>query len=191
MTTDVAGQAISARGAMDLTGEHPAMAMSMDLSGMGTATEMRFVDGIMYVQSAPGGLFVKVDLSDPSNPLGDVGSTMGDLDPRSMTSNLSPDLFTHVTDVGSTTVHGQRLEHYRVTADTGASLKAIKGMSGSGARLPKQVTYDLWLDDEHRMARFVMVMKRYLKVTAHYYDYGAPVRITAPPPSQVTGSTFG
>jgi hypothetical protein len=191
MTTEVAGQFISAKGAMDLTGQDPAMAMSMDLSGMGTPTEMRFVDGVMYVQTAPGGLFVKVDLSDPNSPLGDMGSTMGDLDPRSMTSNLSPDLFTHVTDVGSVTVGGQRLEHYRVTADTGSALKTIKGMAGSGARLPKQVTYDLWLDGKHRMARFVLVMKRYLKVTAHYYAYGAPVHVAAPPPSQVTGSTFG
>lgn len=191
MSTDVAGQLVRAKGAMDLTGEHPAMQMSMDLTGMGTPTEMRLVDGVMYVQTTPGGMFTKLDLSDPNSPLNGLGSTMGDLDPRSMTNSLDADLFDKVTDLGSSKVGGQTLEHYRVVMDTGASMKMLKGMSGTGARLPKELTYDLWLDDHHRMARFAMVMKRYLKVTARYYDYGAPVHVVAPPASQVAGSAFG
>jgi hypothetical protein len=108
-----------------------------------------------------------------------------------MTNGLDADLFDRVTDLGSETMGGQELEHYRVTGDTGASMKMLKGMAGSAARLPKQLTYDMWLDDHHRMARFVMVMKRYMKVSARYYDYGAPVHVVAPPASQITGSTFG
>ena len=33
-----------------MTGDQPAMQITMDLTGMGTPTDMRMVDGVMYIQ---------------------------------------------------------------------------------------------------------------------------------------------
>lgn len=187
MTTAMRGQVVTAKGAMDLGGAQPAMRMAMDLTGMGTPTEMRLVDGVMYVQTTPGGMFATYDVGDDHSPLGDLSGTMGDLDPRSMITALSPDVFRSVTDLGPTTIGGQRLEHYRVVVDTRASQASQSG-AGATVKLPRRLTYDLWLDGHHRMARFVMAMKKYLRVTARYYDYGVPVHVAAPPAARVIGA---
>jgi hypothetical protein len=61
----------------------------------------------------------------------------------------------------------------------------------SSASMPKQIGYDMWLDDQNRMAKFTMTMKKVARVTATYSDYGADEHITAPPASQVTEMPSG
>jgi hypothetical protein len=60
----------------------------------------------------------------------------------------------------------------------------LGGMPGT-ASLPKTISYDIWLDDQSRMAKFEMKMKKVMDVTATYSDFGADVHITAPDPSDV------
>jgi hypothetical protein len=196
MTMDMSGQSVQAKGALDLTGDQPAMEFSVDLTGMGTPTDMRIVGGNMYIQDPTGGTgkYVKVDLSDPDGPLAGMGGALDSYNPNEMIGKLSPDTFRKVTDLGSESVGGRQLEHYRVVLDTGAVSQVFKGLPSS-ASLPKTVTYDLWLDGADRMAKFEILMKKVSQVTATYTDYGADVHITAPDPSQVTelpsGSTAG
>jgi len=187
MSMDLGGQTVAAKGALDLTGDQPAMQLSMDLTGMGTPTDMRIVDGAMYIQdpTTGSGKYLKMDLSDPNGPLAGMGDVLTNYDPQSMIGNISPDAFRKVTDLGSETVGGRQLEHYRVVVDTGAATSMLKNLP-STATLPKTMAYDMWLDSQDRMARFTMLMKKVTRVTATYSDYGTDVHITAPDPAQVT-----
>ena len=186
MMMDMSGQSIQANGALDMTGDQPAMQISMDLTGMGTLTDMRIVDGVMYIQdpTSGSGKYLKMDLGDPNGPLGNMGDALDSYNPGQMISKMSPRAFRSVTDLGSETVGGRQLEHYRVVVDVGAASQVFKNLP-SRASLPKTMTYDMWLDSENRMARFKMLMKKVTQVTASYSDYGADVHITAPPASQV------
>jgi len=186
MTMDVSGQSVEAKGAIDLTGDQPAMQLSMDLTGMGTPTDMRVVGGVMYIQdpTSSSGRYLKMDLSDPDGPLGDMGDALDSYDPQSMVGQMSPDAFRKVTDLGSESVGGQEVEHYRVVLDTRAATSMLQNLP-SGASLPKTMTYDMWLDSQDRMTRFKMLMKRVTRMTATYSDYGADLHITPPDPSKV------
>ena len=187
MNMEIGGQTVGANGAIDLTGDKPAMQISMDLTGMGTPTDMRIVDGFMYIQDPTGssGKYLKMDLSDPNGPLAGMGDVLDNYDPQSMIDKMSPRTFRKVTDLGSQTIGGRQLEHYRVVLDTSAATSMFQNLP-STASLPKTMTYDLWLDSQNRMARFKMLMKKVSQVTASYSDYGADVHITAPDPSDVT-----
>src|SRR3954470_22663966 len=72
------GQSVDAKGAVDMTGDKPAMQLSMDLSGMGTPTDMRIVDGVIYIQdpTSGGGKYLKMDLSDPNGPFAGMGDAL-------------------------------------------------------------------------------------------------------------------
>jgi hypothetical protein len=192
MQMDMSGQAVSAEGALDMTGKTPAMQLTMDLSGMGTNTEMRLVDGVMYIQdpTSSSGKFLKMDLNDPNSPMAGMGDALTNYDPQSLIDQMSPDAFQKVTDLGQESVGGQSLEHYRVVLDTAAATKMLGNMPSSAA-MPKTLNYDMWLDSQHRMAKFTMKMKNTLTMTATYSDYGTDVNITAPPASQITEMPSG
>lgn len=185
MTMDMSGQLVTAKGALDMTGAKPAMQMSMDLSGMGTQTEMRMVGGIMYIQ-APGadGKYLEMDLSDPNGPLAGMGDALTNYDPQSMISSMKADAFKKVTDMGADNVGGQQVEHYRIVLDTASASSMFKNLP-STASMPKQMNYDIWLDGQDRIAQFKMLMKDVASVRASYTDYGSDVHITAPPSSDV------
>jgi hypothetical protein len=185
MSMDLGGQAVQAKGAVDMSGDQPAMELSMDLTGMGTPTDMRLVGGNMYIQ-APGsdGKYVKMDLSDPNGPLAGMGDALKNYDPQSMIGSMSADAFKKVTDLGTETVAGQQVRHYRVLLDTQAATSMLKNMP-STASMPKTMNYDLWLDSQDRIVRFRMLMKNVTSVSATYTDYGADVHITAPSPADI------
>jgi hypothetical protein len=187
LAMDLSGQSVDANGAIDMTGDKPAMQLSMDLTGMGTPTDMRIVDGAMYIQdpTSGGGKYLKLDLSDPNGPMAGMGDALTNYDPQAMIGSISPDAFQKVTDLGAESIGGQQLEHYRVVLDTHAATSMFKNLP-STVSLPKTMAYDMWLDSQDRMARFKMLMKNVTQVTATYSDYGAAVHITAPDASQIT-----
>jgi len=185
MRMDLSGQSVPIKGVLDMTGDSPAMQMTMDITGMGTPTQMRLVDKTMYIaMPGGGGKFYKIDLDDPSGPLSALGGdAFTNVDPGAVTDDLSPKVFKKVVDHGTTTVGGQQLHHYMVLMDLSKAPK-LQGMP-AGAAAPKLATYDVWLDSEGRLARFVMLVKKSLRLTATYSDYGAAAHVAAPPASQV------
>lgn len=185
MDMDVSGQSVPIKGVIDLTGDSPAMQMTMDISGMGTPSDMRLVDKVVYF-GVPGsnGKFYKIDLSDPHGPMAGLGGGAFDnIDPNSMMSSMSAKVFKKVTDRGEVTVGGQQLHHYTVQMDLGAAAK-LPNLPTTAA-LPKTATYDVWLDSQGRMARFSMLMRNALKMSATYSDYGTAAHIVAPPAADV------
>jgi hypothetical protein len=126
-----------------------------------------------------------MNMSDPNGPLGSMGNTLGGVDPKSLLDQMSPDVFKKVVYRGTQAIDGRQLKRYTVTLDTTA-VPMLKGMPESAtASLPKTMTYDLWIDDQGRMAQFKMLMKKVLSMTMTYSDFGAPVDIKAPDPSKV------
>lgn len=191
MNMDISGQTVTANGALDMTGSTPAMQLSMDLTGTGTPTDMRLIGRVMYM-TVPGtaGKYVKIDLKDPKGPMAGYGDTLGSLDPQSMIDQMSPAAFRKVTYVGTESVGGQQLKRYHIVLDTAAATSMLKGMPTT-ASLPKTMSYDMWLDDQNRMARFEMRMQKVMDVTATYSDFGSDVSITAPAPSDVESLPSG
>jgi hypothetical protein len=186
MSMDMSGQSVQADGVLDMTGDQPAMQLSMDLTGMGTPTDMRIVGGVMYIQdpTSGSGKYLKMDLNDPDGPMAGLGDAMDNYNPNEMLGSLSPDTFQKVTDLGSDSVDGEQVEHYRVVVNTSAATQMLKNLP-STASLPKTLTYDMWLDSQDRMVKFTMLMKKVSRVSATYSDYGADVHVTAPDPSDV------
>ena len=185
MEMDLSGQSVPVKGVIDMTGDSPAMQMSVDITGMGTPTEMRLVDKTMYV-GVPGGgqKFYKIDLDDPDGPLGSLGGdAFTSINPGSVTDQLSPKVFKKVVDHGTTTVHGRELHHYSVLMDL-SKASQLKGMPAGSAKA-KVATYDVWLDSDGRVAKLAMVVKKLMRLTASYSDYGTAAHVAAPPASQV------
>ena len=174
-----------AKGAMDMTGDKPAMQLSMDLTGMGTPTDMRIVDGVMYIQdpTSGSGKFLKMDLSDPNGPLGCLR--------RPWTTSTPPDdqaagpgAFSHVTYVGTdaagattaTVAQTPRCSSgcpprpWRRAED--ARLRRLAGQRGSLGPVPGHPAEAV---DDDRDVR----------------DYGIGLDITDPDPSEVTDMPLG
>lgn len=185
MTMDMSGQTVPVKGVIDMTGDSPAMQITMDVTGSGTPADMRLVDKTIYLQMpGAGGKFYKIDLTDPNGPMGSLGGdTFDNIDPGQLTANMSPRAFRRITDHGVSTVKGQQLHHYTAQMDLGA-VRKIPNLPSTAA-LPKTATYDVWLDDQGRFARFRMFMKNTMRMTATYSDYGAAAHVVAPPATDV------
>ncbi len=185
MRMDVSGQSVPISGVLDMTGDSPAMQMTMDASGMGTPTDLRLVDKTIYFE-VPGaaGTFYKIDLTDPNGPMAGLGDdAFSNVDPGSVTDQMSARVFKKVTDRGTATVGGQQVHHYTVLMDL-SKAPTLKGMP-TGAASPKVATYDVWLDSEGRIVRFVMLVKKSMRLSATYSGFGTAAHVVAPPADQV------
>jgi hypothetical protein len=185
MAGDASGQSYTMKGALDLTGDKPAMDLTMNMASSGlSGIEMRLVDGTIYMSlgTATQGKFVKFDLNDPNSPLGSLAGSVDNLDPSQLMGGLKADAFKSVRYLGADASG----KHYRATLLTAKSPQ-MKGLPSSAtANLPKTMDYDVWLDSEGRISKFQATIPNALKVSALYSDYGADVHITAPSASQIT-----
>jgi len=187
VTMDVAADQgdMSGEGDIELTDGNLAMAMDMSMPALGDGkVEMRLVDGFMYMKmpGQSGGKFIKMDLSDPSGPLGNLGGLTDAFDPSKSFDTFAEGL-TKVVDLGEDDLDGEELDHYRLTIDT-SKVEAFEGLPGS-AGIPATMEYEMWVDDDFRMRGMDMDLPTG-RTTVRYTDLGAPVDIEAPPASQVT-----
>jgi hypothetical protein len=185
---------MTAEGDIDYTASPPAMEMTMAMPMAGAPTfDMRFVDGTFYMSlgEMTDGKFVKLDPSDPDSPLGDLGSMMDQvdqMDPAAMMERLEPSIDKVVYD-GEEDVDGRSLDHYELTVDGTQLGKVMEIPDAATAQLPDSLTYDLWLDDENRMAQMQMdmpVQGTSVAVEMSVDDWGKDVSIEAPPADQIT-----
>lgn len=183
MQVGAPGGDMNGEGDMSLTGDKLAMAMTMAMPTLGGDAEIRLVDGFMYmkVPGQSGGRFFKLDLSDPSGPLGSLGGLADAFDPSKSFDTFAEGL-TKVTYLGTDDLDGEDLDHYVLTIDS-TKVDAFKNLPGASS-LPKTITYDLWVDDDFRMRGMDMELPTG-RTVVRYTDLGEPVRIEAPPASQV------
>jgi hypothetical protein len=107
--------------------------------------------------------------------------TLDGMDPRK-TFNAFDGGLRKVTYVGSETVKGLALQHYKVSVDTKAALAAEGQPMTSG--LPKTLAYDIWLDNARLMRKITFKMAG-ISTAMTANDYGKPVTIKAPPASDI------
>ncbi len=180
--TRLMGQSITGEGDLDYTGDSPAATMTMSGGAFGSGgLEVRLVDNVMYMNLGPmtQGKFVKLDLDDPTNPMGE--SMAQNMDPSRAMDALESAL-QKVTYVGA----DDNGDHYAVTVDTGAMLKGMGQDVPDSAQVPGTMSYDVWFDGEGRFSRMVMDMGSMGTTEMTLSDYGTDVQIEAPPADQVT-----
>jgi hypothetical protein len=170
-------------------------AFKVTLPAMGTL-QARLVGGVVYVNAAQLGLgqvggkpWLKVDLADPNNPVGAMFAKVTDnLGPGQIVATLKH--LSTLRSLGSATVDGVSATHYRVTVETsklGSALGLDPSQLGTHARLPKQMSYDVWVDASARPVKVSMNQGSFA-VELHFSRWNEPVHVVAPPASQV--STF-
>ncbi|MER8104741.1 hypothetical protein [Kitasatospora sp. NPDC094016] len=173
----------------------------------GAATTGKIVEvvlpGTVYLQNSgakvPEGKWVKLDVRQlPDGNLVSSGAT----DPASAAGALRG--AQKAEAVGTETVDGVALHHYRGTLDLAKAADATGGRGGDGLRMGaqtftvKEVPYDAWLDDQGRLHKVVEVFtfagvagskeaKDQVKVTSttSVTDFGKPVEAAEPPASDI------
>jgi hypothetical protein len=189
LTMSVTGeqQSMEAEGDVDYSSDPPDVAVTMGGDRFGEGTEVRLVDGVMYLKTPMfGEKFVRLDLSDPDNPLGEKFGELFDL--RTVLDGFRDGLRS-VTLVGEEEVDGEQLRHYRVETDPSAAMSQADPSASAPAEMPETVTYDLWFDADGLLRR----MQADLgsddgMMTVVLSDWGEDVTIEPPPAREVRGA---
>ena len=194
MEGTAAGQKLSMQGVLDLG--DPVKAEMKTTGPDGTPVTVRMIGTAVYIEvpeaeraNADGKRWMKLDLAAAGAPAGmDFSKQFEDVDPAKQVKTL---LATDgVKVVGEETVNGARTVHYTVTAPVATYLGQVDAemrpqveeqLAKQGV---KEVTVDLWVDEEYRPRRTHMVMGTMSDMTIDYTDYGKPVTIDTPPPAE-------
>lgn len=185
MEMTAGGQEIEAVGQADYRTQPPSMRMEMSgMGGMGEMT-MVMVDNVIYMRIAQmDDRFIKLDLDDPANPMGDAFTNQ--LDPRAQAEIIGAGLVS-ATYVGEEEVGGEDLDRYTAVVDSQAMFEQMEMDPAVAGALPEEITYDLWFDDEGRFAQMVVDMGATAgEVLMRFENWGTDVDIEAPPASQIT-----
>jgi hypothetical protein len=184
MKVAATGGDMTGEGDMELTDGELAMAMTMDMPAFGGEAEMVLVDAFMYMRlpGQAGDKFYKLDLSDPSGPLGSLGGLTDAFDPTK-SFDVFADGLTRVAYLGEGDLDGENLDHYQLTIDS-SKVKELQDLPGASS-VPDEITYEMWVDDEFRMRGMEMDLPTG-RTSVRYTDLGEPVDIEAPPASKVT-----
>ncbi len=150
--------------------------MDMRMSMGSQEQHIIITDGAMYMQQPGGSKFLKIDSSDPA--MGSLLDQMKSMGPESSVKAMEAGL-QKIDDKGEETVDGEKLHHYQVTVDASKAADNLSGLGSAGGKLPKKMTYDMWVDGDNLMRRVeltAMGQKIVMKVT----KWGEPVNIKAP-----------
>lgn len=178
---------LKAQGDVAYHGKHPRMRMTMTMAQLGNhKMEMRFVDGILYLNIptvTPAGKFIRVDPQDKNSPLSkNFGSLSEQMNPLNSFAAMKNGV-QKVRYVGHDTVDGTPTDHYVVTVDSAALAKGMKQPQAT-ATLPKQLTYNMWLDQQDLLRRMRFRVQG-LTTQMDATRWGEPVHVSAPPQSKV------
>ncbi|MFT3871473.1 MAG: LppX_LprAFG lipoprotein [Nocardioides sp.] len=184
--------AMTAEGQVDYSTTPPSMQMTMQMAAMGNQNiEMRLIGKTkkMYMKMGDltGGKFMALDLDDPNSPLGNTDSLTNSMDPVKSFEMFESGM-QKVVFVGSDAVDGEAADHYKLTIDT-STLQT--GDAATEGVLPKTMRYDMWLDGDGRVRQTQVDMGKLGTTKVTITDLGTPVKITAPPASEVTTSGMG
>lgn len=178
------GTTLNATGQIDYTSDPASAKMTATIPQAGKL-DMILLGKVIYMKGdvfGTGDKWVKLDLSDPNNPM----SALGDqLDPAASLGKLV-DGIQSATYVGKEDVDGDSLDHYTAVIDTKALLKGLPAGAASSAGLPATVNYELWFDGDGFIRKFSVDMGATGTSTGTFSDWGTKVDIAAPPASEVT-----
>ena len=191
MHMDMGGQAVHADGEVDYSTTPPQMAMTMETpAAAGQSIEMRMVDGIIYMNMGQmtNNKFVSFDLSDADSLPPGMDQLTSNLDPLGAAMDGFEKGVESVVFVGDEEVDGDDLGHYEVKVDA-SKLEQFKQFPvDRQEQMPKEVVYDMWLDDQNRMRKLATTMEveaNAVTVEVALSEWGEPVDIAAPPASEI------
>lgn len=180
------GMATEADGDISYAGGSPSMQMTMTPQLGAGPSEIRLVDGTLYLQIpgiTPEGKFHAID----PKSMGAAGAFRGmtdQLDPlksiRAMGSALEK-----VELVGQEKVDGTSTDHYLVTVDLAEMLAKTKAPTQGLSGLPKTVTYDMWLDEGDRPRKMAFEIAG-TSLEMELSEWGEPVDIEKPAAADIT-----
>lgn len=185
---------ISARGVIDL-GDPVKVEMTTALPD-GTQGTVRMIGAVFFVEipaedraGMGGKRWMKLDLTAAGKQAGmNVTRQFEDVDPTKQVKTLLATEGTTV--VGEETVNGVRTVHYTVTAPVATYLGQVEAEMRADVEKEfakqgvKEITLDLWVDEQYQPRRVHMVMGKMGDLTIDYTDYGKPVNIETPPPAE-------
>ncbi|MGO4258915.1 LppX_LprAFG lipoprotein [Marmoricola sp. RAF53] len=155
-------------------------AMRMTMTAGNQNVQVILLDGVMYLQQAAGGKFVKIDKNDPA--MGTLLDQFATLGPEASLDAMKTGL-TKVAKVGTEKIDGKSFDEYALTVDT----KAIAGSLGTLANkadLPATVTYTMYVDGDDLLRRVNMEVGDQ-KVVMNVTDWGKSIKIEAPDASKI------
>lgn len=146
--------------------------------------EVRFVDGIAYVNVADEWLAIDTD--------GLLGRTVTDfVDPRSVLETVQE--ITETTEIGEATVDGVETTRYQSVidlADESLTESGWLGFEGAGLDADGEITVDLYVDDDGLLRQFDLSgdladevnadENGTFTVTTRFYDVGTDITVEAP-----------
>jgi hypothetical protein len=181
---------LTAKGDVMYGARKPTMSMSMTMPQLGKGKiEMRFVGGILYMQipqMTPPGKFLAIDPQDRTSPLAkSFAGTTDQMDPLKAIKAMESAVQS-AERVGKQTLGGVTVEHYKLDVDTSALVKGMDPAVAKQANLPDTLTYDLWLDEQHRIRRTSFEMSG-VNFEATMSKWGKPVKVQRPSADQIVG----
>lgn len=183
----------SVRGDSVLAGKNSKMKMRLDAGQLGTV-QMVLANQVIYLKAPqlsrvtgnPAKPWVKINTADPNNTFGSSFSRLLDqADPSKLTETFKS--IKGLRNLGAERVKDVDATHYRVKIGIAAAARA-GGASATELRragLPKVANVDVWIDAKQRPVRISMTVGSLVKVNLTFTRWGAPVKVTAPPASQV------
>lgn len=207
----VLGQQLSFSGNGQSDTTNGRMQMTMDFSGLpaqvtqnGSTAEFVLADKVMYLKMPflsgmlPGGKqWMKVDLAAAAKKAGtsSLGS-FGQVDPQQWLQQLLAS--TDTKKVGTDTVQGEQMTHYRTTIDPAKALSKVPAAQRAALqKAMKQigmssVPVDVWVDGKGLLRRESLSLdygqglgNATMKLTFDMHDFGEPVNVEVPPADQV------
>jgi len=191
-------QALAMDGDME-TGDPDDLAMDVQLEvpQLGSDVRMILLDQTVYMNlgQPTGNKYAEIDLSDPSDPLGQqFGPLLDTADPGRSIAALDEGMQT-LDKVGGEELDGVATTQYRAVVDTEKAL-AASGVSENmppeaAAQLPKTLTYDVWVGDDDGLIRKMTFDLLGQTSELTFSDWGEDVEIEAPPANQITKGGAG
>ncbi len=191
-------QALAMDGDMQ-TGDPDDLAMDVQLEvpQLGSGVRMILLDQTVYMNlgQPTGNKYAEIDLSDPSDPLGQqFGPLLDTADPGRSIAALDEGMQT-LDKVGGEELDGVATTQYRAVVDTEKAL-AASGVSENmppeaAAQLPKTLTYDVWVGDDDGLIRKMSFDLLGQSSELTFSDWGEDVEIEAPPASEITKGGAG
>lgn len=195
-TTSLMGQDVTVTGDVQAGAslDEFKLAVVAEITGLG-AVQLRLVDSVVYVKlptalSLADKPWVKLDLSDPQNPIGaQFGQLISSLDASKFHQLYSA--VVGLENLGSEDVRGLAATHYRLIIDTTKAFEVLdlgKVAKPPAAELlesmPKTVVSDVWVDADARLVKVASDLAG-AKTELFFSQWGKPVTVSAPPARHV------
>lgn len=189
MSMDMGGQSVDAQGdvAVGESAADSAMTMSMDM-GSSMKFDMRLVDQVFYMNMGQmtEGKFIKIDLTDESNPFAkQYGQIMDQMDPSKQMEQFKEALKSFEKKGEPQKLDGVEAQPYVVTVDT-SKIKAFADLPDAAAsQVPDTIVYTMFVGPDS-LPRRIETEVAGAKTTMDYSKWGEPVDIKAPSASEIS-----